>query len=155
MNRSLFLLPIALLLTSCSTDIGTTSYTSKSVGAAQETYQGVIIASRQVAVKNNNGTLAGGAVGGGLGTALGAVIGGKDNRLTGAAVGGVLGGALGAGGGHLATKKGKAAMEYQVRIQNGRILTVVQGADQVFQVGQDVMVIMPVGNARARIVALD
>lgn len=139
-----------LLITSCTTDLGTSTYQSSSLGRAQVTLHGTIISVREVAVETPNHT--GTAIGTGVGAMAGALIGGSNNRFLGAG----LGGAVGAAAGHAIKPKSKTkAYEYQVAADNGQIYTMVQGSDVVLQPGQRVSVILPDGSSnRGRILPL-
>jgi outer membrane lipoprotein SlyB len=136
----------------CARDIAGDSYSETHVGEASVTYQGVVQSVRSVAVtggdhlSDNTMGMALGALAGGLaGSTMG---GGKGNlAMTG------LGAVAGATAGTMAEKqlKKQQGMEYVVLLNNGSVMTVVQGPKDPCAVGQKVFVI--VGKAgRSRVV---
>jgi outer membrane lipoprotein SlyB len=143
----------ALLLTSCERNINSNAYTAASVGEASFSYQGSIISVRQVLVQGSD-ELGGNTMGMGLGAVGGGVVGnqfGKGGGNLAATIGGAIaGGVLGA----MADKKLKEqnGFEYVVKLTNGQIMTVVQGLDTAFGVGQRVIVIVS-NDGRSRVVA--
>ena len=137
----LILLVTALTLTSCARQISSDMYAAPCVGEASVTYAGVIRNVRDVCVdgadelgNNQAGLFGGGAAGGIAGNAIG-----RGGLLPTAA-----GALIGAVGGTMIEKKLKrqAGLEYVVALDNGGLMTVVQGADQVFMPGQPVYVIV-------------
>ena len=130
----------ALLMSSCGRYISSENYTASQVGEASMTHRGVVIGMREVTVQNADklgdnatGAVAGGVAGGVLGNALGH----KSGVATAA---GALAGAV--GGAFLENRlSSQQAYEYQVEIENGQILTVVQGKEERLYVGQPVYVI--------------
>lgn len=141
---------MAGLLTACAANLDTNRYETSATGQINSVQEGVIINVRQVRVATENGgvgTLAGGIAGG----AAGSLIGGNDVvNIIGAVGGAVLGGALGA-----KAQEGLSAQtgyEYIVKLDSGRAITLTQGADQVFSVGQPVYVLDANSGERARII---
>lgn len=141
---------MAGLLTACAANLDTNRYETSAAGQINSVQEGVIINVRQVRVATENGgvgTLAGGVAGG----ALGSTIGGSNvANIIGAVGGAVLGGALGA-----KAQEGLSAQtgyEYIVKLDSGRAITLTQGADQVFSVGQQVYVLDASYGERARII---
>ena len=141
------------LLSSCAREISSDVYSANHVGEASTTYSGVIIHSRQVSVQDSerlqdNGL---GIVGGGVAGAVAGNQFGKGAGNTAATIGGAL---LGATAGAFAEKalKTQSGIEYIVQLDNGQSMTVVQGPNPSFSVGQNVFVV--VGNkGRSRIVS--
>lgn len=127
-------------------DIKTTTYSPHQVGRVGRAVEGTIISVRQVDIEgtNSGGALAGGAAGGVAGMNVG---GGAEEQIAGAVIGAMAGALAGAAIEKGAT--GQKGMEYIVRTKNGSLLTVVQGTDQQFKEGQEVIVIY---GARARII---
>lgn len=127
-----------VFLTGCAHDISPQSYSVGSVGQVNRTISATVISARAVDVSGTNG------LGGGAGSALGAVGGsslgstGRDN-LAGAIGGAVVGGLAGAAIEGSATKQ--KGMEYVVETENGNLMTLVQGPDTIFAVGQKVLVL--------------
>lgn len=132
------LLCLPLALAACAPERTNTTYSANEIGRTAEVSYGVIVSMRPVTVQGQQsgvGTL-GGAV---LGGAAGSYIGGRDPRanilgaVAGAIVGGVAGnaaeGALGKG----------TAIEFVIREDNGRTITVVQTNEDNFQPGERVV----------------
>lgn len=138
----------ALLCTSCARQISSDVYASRQVGEVSTTYAGTIKSVRQVMVQNGEqlednglGIAGGGIAGGVIGNAVGR--GNFAPTAAGAIVGAVAGSFL--------EKKLKEqnALEYIVQLDNGALMTVVQGEDQVFNIGQPVYVLVsPWGRSR-------
>ncbi|MBD5400981.1 hypothetical protein HDR61_04560 [bacterium] len=140
----------AVTLAACASNIGTNTYQTSATGQINSVQEGTIINVRQVRVATENGgvgTLAGGIAGG----AAGSMIGGNSAvNVIGAVGGAVLGGALGA-----KAQEGLSAQtgyEYIVKLDNGKAITLTQGTDQVFSVGQPVYVLDASYGERARII---
>lgn len=139
----------AVLLTSCAREIDSDVYAAGHVGEVSTTYAGVIKNVRQVTVQhgeqledNGLGIVGGGVAGGVIGSAVG-----KGNFAPTAA-----GAIVGAVAGSFAEKKLKqqTALEYIVELENGSLMTVVQGMDQPLSIGQPVYVMVSQGG-RSRI----
>ena len=116
------------------------------------TYEGTITHMREVTVQDKerleeNGL---GIIGGGIGGALaGNQLGkGKGNAMT--TIGGALAGATAGAFAEKALKTQKG-VEYIVQLDNGQMVTVVQGPSPSFSVGQKVFVIVG-QQGRSRIV---
>lgn len=143
-----------LMLSGCAREIGSSHYTSSSVGSVSETYEGVISSVRVVTVDAHD-ELEHNVIGGLLGAAAGGYAGsgiGKGRGQDAAIIGGAL---LGATVGAAAEKqlKRQQAYEYTVRLNGGRMITVVQGTDTVLSVGQRVRVYISGAGGRSRVVA--
>jgi len=131
---------LSLNLGGCARDISSGSYASGDVGEAVETQQGVIVAKREVTVKEGDklqdnllGLVGGGVAGGFLGHMVG---GGRGKTL--ATVGGAAAGA--AAGAYAQQQLSKQnAWEYTVKLDNGSMRTVVQGLDTNLGIGQRVL----------------
>ncbi|MDR0633330.1 MAG: hypothetical protein LBF84_04320 [Holosporales bacterium] len=132
-------LPALLLVTSCSTDLGTSTYSVSDLGRPQTTMSGTILSVREIAIESTDYVAP--TVGTGLGAVAGALIGHSQGKTgTGAMLGGVAGGV----GGHLLHKKKKQrGFEYQIRMDTGHCITMVQGPDIVLAPGQRVTVVYP------------
>jgi outer membrane lipoprotein SlyB len=139
--------------TSCARQISSEVYEGKCVGEASTTYSGVIAHVRQVTVQEGEFLQdnALGIVGGGVGGALvGSQIGkGSGNTL--ATIGGALAGAT---AGAFAEKalKTQNALEYTVHMDDGKMMTVVQGPSPAFSIGQNVYVVIST-EGRSRVIA--
>lgn len=137
MRVATILLATSFLLVGCASNIGSSHYETSQVGESTTTYEGVIQSKRIVKVEGNGTTqvisaLAGAAAGG----ALGNQVGGGSGK-TAMTVGGAL---AGAAAGNAVGKKLSAqeAYEYTVKLNDGSLRTVVQGADVDLAVGQAV-----------------
>lgn len=147
---------IACLLCGCARDISDESYTSGSVGGVSNTFTGIVIKVRKVKVKEadkftgNQAGMALGAVAGGI---SGNMIGGGRGRTAATAIGALAGGL---GGGLIQDKLStQTGLEYTVKLDNGRIVNIVQSVDNPISVGTKVFVMIPTdGRGRARVVAV-
>ena len=141
MGKWILLVVSAILFTSCARQIESDVYASRQVGEVSTTYPGVIRNIREVCVgegeqleENGVGIAGGGVAGGVLGSAIG------KGRFAPTAIGAVAGAVTGA----FVEKKLKQQMafEYVVELYNGNFITVVQGQDQCFGIGQPVYVMI-------------
>ncbi len=150
-KKTLITISMIMALSSCATDIKSTSYSTASIGEASFTYQGIVINVRKIKVSDTDKlgqNQAGTTIGGIGGAAVGNILdnGGLMGTLIGAVAGGV-GGAMVEQ--QLGTQEG---MEYVIKLTNAQVLTVCQGLDTNFQVGQHVMVIVS-HDGRSRVIA--
>lgn len=142
---------VVSLLTGCARDISSGSYEEATVGSVASTYACTVVSVRRVRVNGqdklgNNGLgLAGGAIAGGV---LGNAVGGGRGRTIATAVGALAGATAGA----YAQKnlEEQVGLEYTVKLDNnGRLMTVVQGADNALHVGQPaLLMVYPTGRSR-------
>ena len=141
-----------LLLTNCAKNISSNEYSESDVGGVKHTYKGVIISVRPVKVQGADslGDNQAGLLGGGL---AGGLLGSQVGKGRGQVVGLVLGAAAGAVGGALLEKglKSQDGIEYTVELTTGRILSLVQGTDNLMSVGQRVLVMVG-SRGRSRVV---
>lgn len=148
-----FVSAIALSVSACGRTINSNEYHSAAVGEVAHTYKGTIDSARQVTVteherlQENQAGIVGGALAGGV---LGHQVGKGKGNVAATVAGALAGGAAGAYAERaLGTQQG---YEYTVRLEDGRYLTVVQGLDNRFNIGQKVKVIVS-HKGRSRIVA--
>ncbi|MDR3179364.1 MAG: glycine zipper 2TM domain-containing protein [Holosporaceae bacterium] len=127
----------AVLISGCARNISSSTYDAKTLGAATDTYECVVVKVRKVLVEegerleeNKTGTLVGAIAGGALGNAFG---GGRGRVVT--TAGGAL---LGGIGGAFAEKalKSQEGLEYLVKLNSGQMKTIVQSADNPLYPGQ-------------------
>ena len=140
--KKFVLLAMSILLsTSCARQISSDVYTARQVGEVSTTLVGVVKNVREVRMEqgeqledNGLGIVGGGVAGGALGSSLG-----RGNFFP-TAAGAIAGAVTGA----FVEKKLKhqSALEYVVELDNGNLITVVQGQDQIFNIGQPVYVIV-------------
>ena len=128
-------------LASCARQISPGVYTGAHVGEVRETYAGTLQSARVVTVQegemledNRTGGLLGGVAGGAAASRIGQGT-GKAVAIAGGALAGATLGALAE-----RSVKRQEAMEYIVRLDNGALLTVVQGLQPQIGVGQRVYV---------------
>ncbi len=135
----LCLLVVSLLATTGCANISGNAYKAGETRSAQTVQYGTVQSVRQVQVEGDtDGAL--GAVGGGVaGGVLGSLVGGGSGRTVGAVVGALAGAGLGYAGEKAVTTQ--TGLEIEVQLDNGQILSVVQGADQVFSAGERVRVL--------------
>lgn len=147
MRKYFLFLLISLLLAGCAANVNPDSYSVGSVGQVNRTIAGVIVSARPVEIAGTNGVgAATGALAGGVaGSAIG--HGGRANAL--GAIGGAVAGAL-VGAAIEQGVTNQTGIEYVVQTDNDNLITLVQGPEPVFQIGEHVMVLY--GN-RSRIVA--
>jgi outer membrane lipoprotein SlyB len=144
-----------VVLSGCAPNIGGNDYSVAGSGQVSETWPGVIVAKRvvQVNAKNpeNQNDPDIGMLGGGV---AGAVLGSQIGSGSGSIVAGTLGALGGAAAGHFAQKKltEQQGYEYQVKLDDGRLLTLTQGRDPDMFVGQRVLMVVPQGGGRSRVV---
>lgn len=140
------------LLASCARELCPDVYSDRCIDAPSKTFSGTVRNMRCVSVTENDrlqenglGLIAGGVLGGVAGNMLGK---GKGNTL--ATVGGAVAGAT---AGAMTEKKLKEqnAMEYVVELDDGSLMTVVQGLKPTLQTGQKVYVMVS-QQGRSRIV---
>ncbi len=136
---SVLTLPLMITLNACTADIGANDYYASGANTVTSTRACTVVSLRPVTVKsndNNAGTLLGAAAGGVAGSAIG---GDSTAHILGAIGGAVVGGIAGdAAQGQLSKQTG---FEYVVRLDNGSMVTVVQGNDVYIQPGQRCLVI--------------
>jgi outer membrane lipoprotein SlyB len=140
---------LLLSITSCARQISSNVYAADRIGEISTTYPGIVRNVRQVCVaegerlEDNSTGLVGGAVAGGL---VGNACGGRFLPTAVGAVAGAIGGSV-----IEKNLKQQTAFEYIVEIENGGLMTIVQGTDSMFCVGQSVYVIIS-QTGRSRII---
>ncbi|MDD5707103.1 MAG: glycine zipper 2TM domain-containing protein [Kiritimatiellae bacterium] len=149
-GMSLTLGATLLLTGGCFSSRSGTTFSRDEALRGQRTYQGTVenvTAGKLEGTQTPIGAIAGGVLGGVAGSAVG---GGKGKDI--ATVGGVL---AGAAAGALAEEAitSKQALSITVKLDDGRLLTIVQEADTPFQPGQRVRV-LETEEGRMRVQAL-
>ena len=134
---------ITVIQTGCSRNLSSGFYTSSKVGEVINTFKGKIIQARVVNIrdadqisKNTVGVITGSF----LGSAAGSQI--IEEEGTGSNVMTALGAFLGAIAGAFLQEKltEQKGIEYTISLTDGRTLTIVQGIDTNFNIGQSVNV---------------
>jgi len=139
---------ICLIVTGCTTpsSMSGSVYSRDQARKVQTVHEGEVIMVREVLIegtKSGAGALAGGI----LGFALGSTIGGGSGKGVARAVGTVAGAAAGAATEEKATRQ--TGLEITVKLDNGEVVSIVQGADEAFDEGDSVRVLRrPDGTAR-------
>lgn len=132
------------VLEGCAPRIGGSNYSVRGAGEMSDTHRGVVVSLRPITISaktaENENQPGAGALAGGLAGAYG---GAQIGRGHGSLIAGGLGALAGAVGGHLAERglSDQEGFEYQVRLDDGRLTTIAQGADPLLRVGQRVLVI--------------
>ena len=139
---------LAVACSGCQPNISPDTYSVGSVGQANRAARGTIVSARPVAIAGTQSGLGAGA-GAAAGGVAGSHLGGSSATAAVGAIGGVLvGGLIGAAAEDAATRQN--GIEYVVQTENGALITVVQGADPLFELHQRVLVIY---GSRSRVIA--
>jgi outer membrane lipoprotein SlyB len=130
---------IGIFVISCTPNVSPNSYAVGSVGQVNRAVRGKVVSVRPVHISGSQSGV-GGAAGAAGGAVAGSAIGGgaRENVLGaigGAVVGGIAGSMIEEG----ATKQ--EGIEYVVETENGSLITLVQGNDTFFSVGDKVIVL--------------
>lgn len=138
MKTMALLAALGVLTSGCTTRSSGVTYTSDEARRVQYVAYGTVTGVREVTIQDEESGLgvAGGGIAGGV---AGSTIGGGSGSTL-----GTLGGALaGAALGHIAEKQMRtdAGLEIEVRQENGQIISVVQSADVLFEVGERVRIL--------------
>lgn len=136
--KKLAILLSVCALASCTSDIDSSDYTTRSIGAASSSSKCRVLNVRKISVKSDGpaGTVLGAGAGGVAGYAIG---GGDTAHILGAIGGAALGGIAGN-----AAQKGLTSQdgfEYVVEQDNGRVITTTQGTDVLLVPGDRCLVV--------------
>lgn len=136
----------ALVLTGCTSGLGSSDYERRDARRVYEVKMGVVESVRGVQIegsKSGVGTATGAVVGGVAGSNVGQGKGAIVGAVLGAVVGGVAGSAIEGG----VTKKN--GLELTVRLDSGRTIAIVQeDTGEDFRVGDRVRILESGGEAR-------
>ena len=122
----------------CAPGLGGGSYSRDQARREQSVRMGVVDSVREVQIEGTRS---------GIGPAAGAIIGGIAGSTIGqgrgAAVGTVVGGVAGGVGGQAAEQAATRQTGYEitVRLDNGQLIAVTQGADEAFRAGDRVRIL--------------
>lgn len=136
----------ALGLGGCAGSLSNSSYDRSQARTPQEVQFGIVEHVRAVRIegtKSGIGATAGGVMGGVAGAAQGRS---HVGRTVGGVAGGVVGGVVGAAAEEGVTRQ--KGYEITVRLESGRIIAIVQAADEDFKVGERVRVLTGGGVTR-------
>jgi outer membrane lipoprotein SlyB len=146
-------LAATLALGGCGREVGGDAYDAGALGSAARTERGVVEAVRPVRLQDGDqaqDSTLGAVVGGAAGGAVGREIGGGWGQIVAIGAGIVLGAAAGAfAQTELSRQDG---LEYVVRTEDGRLYTIVQGAENPLAAGSQVFIQFGDGRNRARVV---
>ena len=138
----------AVILGACAYPPATSrDYHAYQTGDAQAIQFGVVESVREVRLHGPN-TGFGGATGSVVGMVAGSHVGGGSGQFVGAVVGTLLGGLLGSSMEQAATER--PGIELTVLMDSGRYMAVVQEADEQFQSGDRVRVLIA-GRGQTRV----
>lgn len=133
-----FLFLSLTFLSACAPNVSPDSYSVGSVGAVNRTVAGVIISARTVQIKGTTG------VGSTAGAATGAVAGSAVGSGTRANIAGAIGGAVVGGIAGALVEDGltkQSGREYVIQTENGNLMTIVQGREPEYLVGDKVFIL--------------
>lgn len=139
------LLVISIAVAGCASGKGGDVYTREEARQVQTVQMGVVEGARPVKIEGTKsmiGTGAGAVVGGVAGSTVGQ---GKDAQI-GAVIGAVIGGIAGSAIEEGTTRED--AMEITIKLDNGRMISVVQGGKEEFKPGDRVRVLQGSGETR-------
>lgn len=143
---------IVVMLASCAREISSDVYAADNIGEVAQTFEGTICNARLVKVQEFDrpegsgvGALGGGVAGGVAGANVGKGT-GQVAAVAGGALAGIIGGTM------LERKiRSQKGMEYIVQLDNGDLVTVVQGKCPALEKGQRVFVMVSC-EGRSRII---
>lgn len=141
-----------LSLGGCSSlGVGGSDYTASQVRGEQSVRLGVVESIRKVRIQSDQPGILGALGGGVAGAALGSTIGGGNGNAAATLLGALAAGAAGdAAQNALSSQDG---VELTIRQDNGLVIAVTQGADEVFQIGERVQILG--GGGAVRVTRLD
>jgi outer membrane lipoprotein SlyB len=119
---------MVFLLGACSTSTSST-YNANDVGSVIETTEATVLTSRVVKIEGGENSGTGTVAGGAVGATTGYVLAGKGS---GRGLGVVLGAVVGAATGYLIEESAhsREGIEYVVRMNDGRVVTLVQNREE-------------------------
>ena len=136
----------ALVAAGCASGLGGGTYGREEARRMMTVQYGVVEAVRPVQLEGTKSPLGAGA-GAVVGGVAGSGVGGGRGQIVGATVGAVAGGLAGAALEEVATRK--PGVEVTVRLENGRVIAVVQeDQGEGFRVGERVRVVNDGGTTR-------
>lgn len=143
--RIYLLLGMAAIIGGCASSQSGDTYSRDEARRVQNVQLGTVEASRAVKIEGTKT-----AIGAGAGTIVGAIAGSSVGQGKGSAVGSVLG-AVGGGVVGAAAEEGltrEDGVEITIRLENGRLISVVQAGKEQFQPGEKVRVLEVDGASR-------
>ena len=145
-KNGLLVILIGLIAAGCASSMSGSTYSRNQAQKVQTVHEGEVIMVREVLIEGTKSGL-GGLAGGIMGFALGGTIGGGSGKGLARAAGTVGGAAAGGAIEEGATRQ--KGLEITIQLENGRVVSIVQAADERFDEGDLVRVLMrPDGSAR-------
>jgi outer membrane lipoprotein SlyB len=148
LRMGLMILIIFFIVVGCASSRSGEVYSRDQARKTQTVQLGTVELVKSVKIEGTKtplGTLAGAAAGG----ALGSTIGSGSGKTVAVVLGAIAGGAAGSAVEEQATKKD--GLEITVKLDNGKVISVVQEADIPFSVGERVRILKgPDGTTRVR-----
>ena len=133
------LAPVTLALTACASRPASANTVSRSeTGRAHTVETGEVVYVRQVTIEGESRG-AGAIAGGVLGFAVGNTVGSGSGRTLARAAGSVAGASAGSAAERAATTT--AGVEVTVELESGEVVVIIQAADEVFKIGDQVRVL--------------
>lgn len=137
---------IAVLgLSACASSLSGSTYSREQARGEMTVRMGVVESVRQVQIEGTKspvGSIAGGVIGG----VAGRNVGGGGGSIVGSVVGAVAGGVAGSAIEEGVTRQ--TGLEITIKLDNGGLIAVTQGADETFQPGDRVRVLSGRGATR-------
>lgn len=133
------------VLAGCAPSKSGSAYTRNEVRREQSVRMGVVESVREVQIEGTRSSVgpAAGAVVGGI---AGSGVGGGRGSAVASVVGAVAGGVVGQAAEEAATRR--TGLEITVRLDGGRMVAIVQEADEVFRPGERVRILSDSGVSR-------
>lgn len=151
-TAALVVAALSVTVAGCARQISPNTVEGSSVGAVQESFRGTVELIRVVQVQEGQrlqDNTVGILVGGLAGAAAGSFIGSGSGRIIATGAGAVAGAAAGSAAERELSRQ--EALEYTVQLDDGRLVTIVQGPGEPIVTGDRVLVQMG-GGARARVI---
>ena len=145
MNKIFLLLGMAIAIGGCASSKSGDTYTRDEARRVQNVQVGTVEGSRPIKIEGTKT-----AIGAGAGTVVGAIAGSSAGQGKGSSIGSVLGAVAGGMAG-AAAEEGLTrtdGMEVTIRLENGRIISVVQAGTEQFQPGDRVRILEIGGETR-------
>lgn len=134
-----------MLLFGCASGTGGKDYSREQTRIVQDVQMGVVDSVREVNIEGTKTPIGAGA-GAVVDGVAGSIVGGGKGSIVGAAVGAVLGGLGGAAAEEGITRK--KGVEITVKLDSGRMIAIVQAADEEFRPGDRVHILSGNGTTR-------
>lgn len=139
------ILASAFLVIGCASGTGGKDYSREQTRIVQDVQVGIVDSVRDVNIEGTKTPIGAGA-GAVVGGVAGSTVGGGKGSIVGVAVGAVLGGLGGAAAEEGITRK--KGVEITVKLDSGRMIAIVQAADEEFRPGDRVRILSGNGTTR-------